>query len=104
MVDKIAPRLSKDIIKRGLFVAAVVGPILTLINQWRAVMDWSGFDFGKWALTMIVPFCVSTVSSLLALRKNKEVTRLKQLNFDQLLAERDAPISVALDRLRALDD
>ena len=67
-------------------------------------MDWSGFDFGKWALTMIVPFCVSTVSSLLALRKNKEVTRLKQLNFDQLLAERDAQISDALDRQRALDD
>jgi hypothetical protein len=58
-----------DTVKRALGVAAVVGPILTLINQPEAVL---GLDFGPWvltkiALTFLVPYCVSSYSSVRAL-------------------------------------
>ena len=42
----------------GLFTAAVVGTILTLINQWRALFGDQNFHFISALLTYLVPFCV----------------------------------------------
>ena len=50
---------------RAIGVALVVGPILTIINQWSAVTGPDPLDWAKAALTSCVPFIVSFVSSLL---------------------------------------
>ena len=53
-------------IRRALIVATIVGPILTLINQWSGIFGYDDFSVLKCCLTMCVPFCVSLVSSLSA--------------------------------------
>ena len=53
---------------RGIVVAAIVGPLLTLINQWEAISGQTPLVIWKIVLTFIVPFCVSYISSRMALR------------------------------------
>lgn len=61
-------RVGRRALRRALIVAAIVGPILALINHGDAIVsgtvDFSGFC--RIALTFLVPFCVSCVSSALA--------------------------------------
>lgn len=54
----LSPRMRKAIL-----IALVVGPILTLINQWEGIFADAPFSVVKCALTFVVPFCVSLVSS-----------------------------------------
>ncbi|NAO95616.1 hypothetical protein FRY77_06240 [Halomonas sp. MG34] len=44
---------------RALKTALIIGPLLTVINQFEALWALSGFSFWQFALTMLVPFCVS---------------------------------------------
>jgi hypothetical protein len=56
--------------RRAVTVAMIVGPILTLINQYDAIASGS-FDtkfFFKMGLTFLVPYSVSSYSSVMALR------------------------------------
>jgi hypothetical protein len=73
-----SPRLSQFLalwfqratVRRAVTVAMIVGPILTLINQFDAIAS-SSFDakfFFKMALTFLVPYSVSSYSSVMALR------------------------------------
>ena len=58
----------RDVVLRGLKVAAVVGLILVAINHGAALLDGE-FDASRGArilLTMAVPYCVSTWSSVAA--------------------------------------
>jgi len=57
----------RDIVKRSLIIAAIVGTILNLINQGDAVGDMSKFELGKCLLTYMVPYCVSTYGAVTAL-------------------------------------
>ncbi len=67
-------RRAKSFGLRGLAtataVALVVAPILTLINQWDGIFGTTVFDSLKMALTFTVPFLVSTVSQILAKRRD----------------------------------
>lgn len=63
---------------RAIVVAAIVAPILTLINQWEALVGDSAFSFVKFLLTVIVPFMVSLVSSWLATRQTPQNQDLPQ--------------------------
>lgn len=47
---------------RAIAVAAIVGTILTLINQWDALVLLR-VDIVKMVLTYLVPFCVSVYSA-----------------------------------------
>lgn len=58
----------RSVVKRSLIVALVVGPTLTLINQWDAVVALEGVRWGTAGLTMLVPFCVSCLSGILTAR------------------------------------
>ena len=102
MFNSIRANLTRDIVRRSIFVSAVVGPVLTLINQWHAVIGWNNFDVGKWALTMIVPFCVSTASSLLAQRKSREILRREKEQFTLLFDGKDTQIAEATGECRIL--
>ena len=58
------------IIKRGLIYAVIVGPILITINHYDAIigLELSTPRLLKMALTMLVPYLVSTFSSVAAIR------------------------------------
>lgn len=56
------------VVRRGLAYAMVVGAILVAINHGDALLA-GHMDLGRWlraALTVIVPYCVSTASSVAA--------------------------------------
>ena len=57
----------RDIVKRSLIIAVIVGTILNLINQGDAVGAMSKFELGKCLLTYMVPYCVSTYGAVTAL-------------------------------------
>lgn len=66
-------RLAKDasIVRRAVGVAAVVGSVLIAINHGDAILrgDLSPVRVARMALTALVPSCVSTYSSVQALRR-----------------------------------
>jgi len=60
----------RAVVWRALRLALVVGPILTAINHGDAIarQEWSSLRTLQVALTFLVPYVVSTVSSVGALR------------------------------------
>ena len=59
------------IVRRGLLFAVVVGAILIAINHGDALIAGE-MTTGRWlkaGLTVLVPYCVSTLSSVGALRE-----------------------------------
>ena len=61
---------SRRIVVRGLWFALIVGGILVTINHADAIArgDVDGVRLLQIALTVLTPYVVSTVSSVLALR------------------------------------
>lgn len=55
----------RDTFLRAVKVAGVVGPILTLINQYDVLLsgNYSPHVLGKVLLTFLVPYCVSSFSA-----------------------------------------
>ena len=53
--------------RRALWVAAIVGSILNLINQGDALVYGGDLNFAKMMLTYMVPFCVATYGAYGAL-------------------------------------
>jgi hypothetical protein len=62
--------LSPPVVRRALKIAAVVGTVLILINHGDALLkgDVSVGRIFKMGLTVLVPYLVSTISSVEALR------------------------------------
>ena len=61
-----------DIVRRALKVMAVVGLILITINHGDAILagEWTAERMMKMTLTLCVPYCVSTYSSVAAIRRH----------------------------------
>ncbi len=75
----------KPVLIRSLIVACVVGPILILINQFDAFIGGASVNYSAAALTMIVPFCVSTFSGLLSQRASlRHLSTIQQQHADEL--------------------
>lgn len=58
------------VVRRALLFAVTVGPVLVAINHADAILSGE-VGAGRWlkiGLTMLVPYAVSTISSVLALR------------------------------------
>jgi hypothetical protein len=68
--DWIALAMSASVVRRAAVVALVVGSILVAINHGDAIArgDLGVGRLLRIALTMVVPYCVSTYSSVSALR------------------------------------
>ncbi len=64
MTSALATACRPAIVRRALVMTAVVGPILTLINQGDALVSDLPFSFWKAGLTFIVPYLVATVSAV----------------------------------------
>lgn len=63
--------LTPSVVKRGLLYAVIVGAILIAINHSDAILrgDVSSGRALRMALTVMVPYIVSTLSSVGAMRK-----------------------------------
>lgn len=63
--------MSPSVVRRAAAVAAVVGTVLVFINHGDALLrgDLSSSRILRIAMTMLVPYCVSTYSSVCALRE-----------------------------------
>ena len=62
--------LAASVVRRALGYAVVVGAILIGINHGDALLrgEWSATRLFKMGLTVLVPYCVSTLSSVGARR------------------------------------
>ena len=62
-----------DVVKRGLKVGAIVGTILTVINQGDVILAGQLASAGAWKipLTYLVPYCVSTYAGVEAILGQK---------------------------------
>lgn len=61
---------SPPVVRRALLYMVVVGPILISINHGDALVNGAvdGVRASKMALTLLVPYCVSTLSTVGTLR------------------------------------
>jgi hypothetical protein len=68
---RIALALSGPVVRRALKFAVVVGAILIAINHGGAIVsgEISAERWLKMGLTVLVPYCVSTLSSVEAMRR-----------------------------------
>ena len=67
--------LRKSVIRRAVKIALIVGCLLALINHGDRIIfqDMKSVDWVKILLTFCVPYCVSTVSSVLAIKREMEI-------------------------------
>ena len=67
--------LRKSVIRRAMKIALIVGCILALINHGDRIIfqDMKSVDWFKILLTFCVPYCVSTVSSVLAIKQEIQI-------------------------------
>ena len=67
--------LRKSVIRRAIKIALIVGCLLALINHGDRIIfqDMKSVDWVKILLTFCVPYCVSTVSSVLAIKREMEI-------------------------------
>ena len=77
MTDWLKVAIRRDVVMRGLKVGAIVGTILTAINQGDLILagTLSAEHAWKIPLTYLVPFCVSNyagVSAIMAQRDDKK--------------------------------
>ena len=73
MVGRLQLAFSGSVVRRALGYAVVVGAILISINHGDAVLR-GDIDAARWikmGLTVLVPYCVSTLSSVGALRASR---------------------------------
>jgi len=73
----LALAMSAPVVWRALLCALVVGPILIAINHGDALARGAvdAARVAKMGLTVLVPYCVSTVSSVGMLRSMRRPTR-----------------------------
>ena len=67
---------SADVRMRAIKVALIVGSVLAIINHSDALLDgtFSTKNYVQIVLTYLVPYCVSTYSSVSTLRANFHTT------------------------------
>lgn len=72
--------LEPSVVKRSLRVALVVGAILIAINYWDVILNGkiTTTSVLKMALTVLVPYFVSTFASVGALRESRRQESRKQ--------------------------
>lgn len=69
-------------------MAAIVTPVITLVNQWEAIVGGAAFNWLKVAITFLIPFSVSIISSWLTAKHAKNSVVLTSIEPIEM-AERD---------------
>ena len=65
-----------DVILRALKMASIVGVVLAIINHGDHILlgTMTVTNWIKVLITFCVPFCVSTISSVLAIRREQNIS------------------------------
>ena len=65
-----------DVLLRALKMASIVGVILAIINHGDHILlgSMTVTNWIKVLITFCVPFCVSTISSVLAIRREQNIS------------------------------
>ncbi|MEM6900548.1 MAG: nitrate/nitrite transporter NrtS [Pseudomonadota bacterium] len=61
-----------SVVTRATKTAGVVGSILIAINQGDLILDGRPINWWQAILTFVVPYCVSTYSSVAAMRESEK--------------------------------
>lgn len=74
MADWLKIAMRRDVVVRGLKVGAIVGTILTAINQGDLILAGTLGVENAWKipLTFLVPYCVSTYAGVSAIIANRD--------------------------------
>lgn len=65
-----------DVVIRSLYVSAIVGTVLNLINQGDAIISGSDIDYAKLVLTYLVPYFIGTYGAVsVRLRDRKQAQK-----------------------------
>lgn len=72
MTEWLMIAMRRDIVMRGLKVAAIIGSILVAINQGDLLLTGKLDASAAWKipLTYLVPYCVATYGGVAAIRAN----------------------------------
>lgn len=62
----------RSVVVRATKISLIVGVILFVINQGDLLISGAKINWWKAVLTFAVPYCVSTYSSVAAMRDNKK--------------------------------
>lgn len=87
---------------RALQVALIVGPTLTAINQFEAIVNLAGVDFVKFGLTMLVPYCVATWGAVGAKQRCSAIEQHYQRQLDAAEKDPDKQSTANQQELREL--
>ncbi|MFQ5650515.1 MAG: nitrate/nitrite transporter NrtS [bacterium] len=81
MREKLRIACEPDVVRRALFYAAVVGCILIAINHGDAILrgDFGQARLAKMGLTVLVPYLVSTLSSVGTISQMRKSNARKQI-------------------------
>ncbi|MDC0227326.1 nitrate/nitrite transporter NrtS [Alphaproteobacteria bacterium] len=65
-----------DVLIRALKMASIVGVVLAIINHGDHILlgTMTATNWIKILITFCVPFCVSTISSVLAIRREQNIS------------------------------
>jgi len=96
-----ARNMNKTILLRAALAMLLVGPILTVINQWHAVTGDRPVDGISVALTFLVPFIVSSISGIIARRDSVQTLEDVRSELTGHIAELEAELAV--ERQRVID-
>lgn len=91
------------ILPRAVVATILVGPLLTLINQWHALIGSLAFDWSTAALTFIVPFCVSSASGFLSFKDFSRVLAAAQASSAKQISDLESVLDVAQQRAAQLE-
>ncbi|MEL6963858.1 MAG: methyl-accepting chemotaxis protein [Pseudomonadota bacterium] len=74
-------------VRRAVIAMLIVGPTLTLINQWDALTGSATLHWSKAALTFAVPFCVSLVTGIVATRQLNRILESFGTNYRKQISD-----------------
>ena len=97
-------QINARMLKRAVVIAAIVGPILIAINQGTDILAGAEPSYSKAALTMLVPFLVSLVSSMLSARETAAARRRNADEMDATLESAGAVLQEILANARRVNE
>lgn len=90
------------IFPRAVVATILVGPLLTLINQWHALFGSESLDWAKAALTFVVPFCVSSASGFLGFKDFSRILGVHKTHSAKQISELEAALDEERQRVARL--
>ena len=91
------------ILPRAVVATILVGPLLTLINQWDALFGSQPFDWFTAGLTFVVPFCVSSASGFLSHKDFSRVLEAGKVSSAKQISDLESVIDRAEQRAALLE-